>query len=106
MPFADLTGRAELILVGGLGTRGIARYLESVLAQDEPRPDRAGDPLPHPSSCRRLRSSRVRSMGLPSHPWKRLACGVPVVVTRGHPAHEGARAGRRWMGTSYRREAA
>jgi glycosyltransferase involved in cell wall biosynthesis len=71
---------ARLTLVGGSGTRPMARMLAAALARDSRIQINPGDPLPHlqtadvyvhPSYCD----------GFGYGPAEALACGVPVVVT-------------------------
>jgi glycosyltransferase involved in cell wall biosynthesis len=72
--------QAELILVGGSGTRGMRRYLGACLRRDPRIRVEPGDPLPvlhradvyvHPSF----------QDGFGYAPMEALACGVPVIVT-------------------------
>ncbi len=78
--FSRLSGKAELTLVGGSGTRGMRLYLEDWL-QKEPRLRiTSGDPLPH------LRNADVYvhpsyEDGFAYAPMEALACGIPVIVT-------------------------
>jgi glycosyltransferase involved in cell wall biosynthesis len=71
---------ARLTLVGGSGTRGMARFLAKALARDSRIRSSPGDPLPqlhaadvfvHPSYCD----------GFGYGPAEALSCGVPVIVT-------------------------
>ena len=79
--FARLSDReARLTLVGGSGTRGMARWLAAALARDRRVRIAPGDPLPH------LLTADVcvhpsYSDGFGYGPAEALACGVPVVAT-------------------------
>lgn len=78
--FRRLRGNAELVLVGGWGTRGMRRYVESYVAADNRVRRSVGDPLDA------LRSADVfvhpsYSDGFGFAPMEALACGVPLVVT-------------------------
>ena len=78
--FRRLTGNAELVLVGGWGTRGMRQYMQSCLAADPRIRVGSGDPLAE------LREADVLvhpsfSDGFGYAPMEALACGVPVVVT-------------------------
>jgi glycosyltransferase involved in cell wall biosynthesis len=71
---------ARLTLVGGTGTRGMARWLSRAMARDPRVRVSPGDPLPH------LQSADVcvhpsYSDGFGYAPMEALACGVPVIVT-------------------------
>ena len=86
--FARLSVRnAELILVGGSGTRGMRRFLARV-RRDDPRVRVApGDPLPH------LRRADVYvhpsyQDGFAYAVAEAIACGVPVIVTEDTGAKE------------------
>jgi glycosyltransferase involved in cell wall biosynthesis len=90
--FRRLPGAAELVLVGGWGTRGMRRHVQSCLAADprirvvsgEPLAElRQADVLVHPSF----------SEGFGYAPMEALACGVPVVVTEDTGMKEHVREG-------------
>lgn len=70
----------RLRLVGGWGTRGMRRFVQSACAADNRISVCPGDPLPH------LRSSSVcvhpaYEDGFAYAPAEALACGVPVIVS-------------------------
>jgi glycosyltransferase involved in cell wall biosynthesis len=78
--FSQLSGAAELVLVGGWATRGMRRYLQARMAVDDRIVCVTGDPLSY------LRRASVLvhpsfSDGFGYAPMEALACGVPVVVT-------------------------
>jgi glycosyltransferase involved in cell wall biosynthesis len=76
LPHQDL----RLILVGGWGTRGMRRFVQSACAADRRIDVRPGDPLPH------LRGARLcvhpsYEDGFAYAPAEALGSGVPVLVT-------------------------
>jgi glycosyltransferase involved in cell wall biosynthesis len=76
LPHADL----RLVLVGGWGTRGMRRFVQSACASDSRISVRPGDPLA------RLRRARLcvhptYEDGFAYAPAEALACGVPVIVS-------------------------
>jgi glycosyltransferase involved in cell wall biosynthesis len=76
LPHADL----RLVLVGGWGTRGMRRFVQSACAHDSRISVRPGDPL------ERLRRARLcvhpaYEDGFAYAPAEALACGVPVIVS-------------------------
>jgi glycosyltransferase involved in cell wall biosynthesis len=76
LAFADL----RLVLVGGWKTRGMRRFIEAAVAEDERVSVRPGDPLP------RLREASLYvhaayEDGFAYAPAEALACGLPVLVS-------------------------
>ncbi len=76
LPYEDL----RLVLVGGWGSHGMRRYLESACARDARISVQPGDPLPH------LRQAAVcvhptYEDGFGYAPAEALACGVPIIVS-------------------------
>jgi glycosyltransferase involved in cell wall biosynthesis len=83
---------ARLTLVGGSGTRGMARWMAAARARDGRIRIAPGDPLPH------LHSADVcvhpsYSDGFGYAPAEALACGTPVVVTEDTGMKEFVRTG-------------
>jgi glycosyltransferase involved in cell wall biosynthesis len=77
LPHADL----RLVLVGGWGTRGMRRFVQSACASDSRISVSPGDPL------ERLRRARLcvhptYEDGFAYAPAEALACGVPVIVSQ------------------------
>ena len=76
LPHADM----RLVLVGGWGTRGMRRFVQSACARDPRISVTPGDPLPH------LRAASVcvhpaYEDGFGYAPAEALASGVPVIVS-------------------------
>lgn len=76
LPYEDL----RLILVGGWGTRGMRRFIESACAADSRLSVRPGDPLPHLRDAR-LCAHAAYEDGFAYAPAEALACGIPVIVS-------------------------
>ncbi len=76
LPHADI----KLVLVGGWGTRGMRRFIQSACAGDSRITVRPGDPLPHLRSAR-LCVHPAYEDGFAYAPAEALACGVPVIVS-------------------------
>ncbi len=90
--FRRLSGRAELTLVGGSGTRGMKRYFLEAIARD-PRVRLApGDPLPHLHRADVFVHPTYED-GFGSAPMEALVCGVPLVVTEDTGMKEHVREG-------------
>ena len=76
LPHADI----RLRLVGGWGTRGMRRFVQSACAGDPRISVCPGDPLPHLRSAR-LCVHPAYEDGFAYAPAEALACGVPVIVS-------------------------
>ncbi|HEX3911264.1 MAG TPA: glycosyltransferase family 4 protein [Solirubrobacteraceae bacterium] len=76
LPHADL----RLTLVGGWGSRGMRRFVQSACAADPRLEVRAGDPLPYLRRAR-LCVHPAYEDGFAYAPAEALACGVPVIVS-------------------------
>jgi glycosyltransferase involved in cell wall biosynthesis len=76
LPHADI----RLLLVGGWGTRGMRRFVQSACAGDRRISVCPGDPLPHLRSAR-LCVHPAYEDGFAYAPAEALACGVPVIVS-------------------------
>ncbi len=86
------TPEAELVLVGGWGTRAMRHYLEDWQQRDPRIQISPGDPLPHlhrANVC--VHPSFTEGFGLA--PLEALACGVPVIVTEDTGMKEHVREG-------------
>ncbi|HYM46657.1 MAG TPA: glycosyltransferase family 4 protein [Solirubrobacteraceae bacterium] len=70
----------RLVLVGGAGTRGMRRFIESARARDSRIEVSPGDPLPHVRGAR-LCVHPSYSDGFGYSPAEALACGLPVIVS-------------------------
>lgn len=90
--FHRLPGRAELILVGGSGTRGMRRYLDENLRRDSRVRIAPGDPLPHLHQANVCVHPTYED-GFGYAPMEALACGVPVIVTEDTGMKEHVREG-------------
>jgi glycosyltransferase involved in cell wall biosynthesis len=78
--FSRLAGQAELILVGGSGTRGMHLYLQEWLHRDSRIRVVPGDPLPHLQQADVYVHPSFED-GFAYAPMEALACKVPVIVT-------------------------
>ncbi len=76
LPGADI----RLQLVGGWGTRGMRRFIQSACANDRRISVCPGDPLPHLHAAR-LCVHPAYEDGFGYAPAEALACGVPVIVS-------------------------
>lgn len=76
LPYSDL----RLRLLGGWGTRGMRRYLQSAQSRDPRIEIGPGDPLPHLRGAR-LCAHPTYEDGFAYAPAEALACGVPVLVS-------------------------
>ncbi len=76
LPYADM----RLKLVGGWGTRGMRRFVESACAADSRITAGPGDPLPHLRGAS-LSVHPAYEDGFAYAPAEALACGVPVLVS-------------------------
>jgi glycosyltransferase involved in cell wall biosynthesis len=90
--FRRLKGEVELVLLGGWGSRGMRKYVQSCVATDSRVRVSVGDPLEE------LRSADVLvhpsySDGFGYAPMEALACGVPTVVTEDTGMKEHVREG-------------
>ncbi len=90
--FRRLEGDAELVLLGGWGTRGMKRYVQHRLAADPRIHLGSGDPLAE------LRQADVLvhpsfGDGFGYAPMEALACGVPVIVSEDTGMKEHVREG-------------
>src|SRR5262249_12415701 len=72
--------QAELVLVGGSGSRGMRRHLDACRRRDPRIRVCPGDPLPHLWRADVLVHPSYQD-GFGYSPMEALACGVPVVVT-------------------------
>ena len=84
--------QARLTLIGGWGTRGMRRYMESWMARDSRIRVAAGDPLPYfqqANVC--VHASYTDGFGYA--PTEALACGVPVIVSENTGMRELVREG-------------
>jgi glycosyltransferase involved in cell wall biosynthesis len=90
--FHRLPGRAELTLVGGSGSRGMRRYLESWLHRDSRMRIAPGDPLPYLQQAHVYVHPSYQD-GFGYAPMEALACGVPVIVTEDTGMKENIREG-------------
>ena len=70
----------RLRLVGGWGTRGMRRFVQSACAADERIVVCPGDPLPHLHAARLCVHPSYED-GFSYAPAEALACGVPILVT-------------------------
>jgi glycosyltransferase involved in cell wall biosynthesis len=76
LPHADV----RLLLVGGWGTRGMRRFIQTACARDRRISVCPGDPLPHLRSAR-LCVHPAYEDGFAYAPAEALACGVPTIVS-------------------------
>ena len=78
--FTQLSGPAELTLVGGWSTRTMRKYMQRQMAQDERIRCAPGDPLPHLHRADVFVHPTFEE-GFGYAPMEALACGVPAIVT-------------------------
>ncbi len=71
----------RLVLVGGWGTRGMRRFVQSACAADRRISVSPGDPLPHLRAAS-LCVHPAYEDGFAYAPAEALACGVPVIVSQ------------------------
>lgn len=79
--FSRLAGQAELIFVGGSGTRGMRLYLQEWLHRDSRIRVVPGDPLPYLQRADVYVHPSFED-GFGYAPMEALACKVPVIVTQ------------------------
>jgi glycosyltransferase involved in cell wall biosynthesis len=69
----------RLVLIGSWKSRGMRRFLESAMAQDQRIAVSPGDPLPHLHEAALFVHAAYED-GFAYAPAEALACGVPVLV--------------------------
>jgi glycosyltransferase involved in cell wall biosynthesis len=77
----------RVLLVGGVGSRGMRRFVEQALTREPRLRVFRGDPLPHLRSAR-LYVHATYSDGFGYAPAEALACGVPVILSEDTGARE------------------
>ncbi|HYB23829.1 MAG TPA: glycosyltransferase family 4 protein, partial [Solirubrobacteraceae bacterium] len=70
----------RLVLVGGWGSRGMRRFIQSACAQDPRITSGPGDPLAHLHAARLYVHASYED-GFAYAPAEALACGLPVIVS-------------------------
>jgi glycosyltransferase involved in cell wall biosynthesis len=83
---------AELVIVGGTGSRSMRRYMRNVLRRDPRIKLAPGDPLPALRQARAYVHASGED-GFGYAPMEALACGVPVIVTQDTGMKEHVREG-------------